>query len=204
MMATRPTLMLDVDGVLVNGRPADGRPFATGLKADLGLSAERLQKAFFHRHWEAIVTGKEPMTGRLAEVLAGIAPHIPVETLIAYWFANDSRIDEDVLAGATALRAEGWRVFLATNQEHLRARYLMETLGLGSHVDGIVYSAALGHRKPTHEFFRGAETAVSADPQDLVLVDDALANVEAARRCGWRAIHWTNQVPLPELLGPYA
>jgi putative hydrolase of the HAD superfamily len=208
-MAARPdvprrTLMLDVDGVLVNGRPGDGQHFATGLEADLGLSAERLQKAFFHRHWEAIVTGKEPMTERLTAVLAEIAPQLSAETLIAYWFENDSRIDEDVLAGAAALRADGWRIFLATNQEHLRVRYLMETLGLAVHVDGIVYSAALGHKKPAHEFFRGAESAIAAAPHDLVLVDDALANVEAARRCGWRAIHWTNQGRLPDLLAPYA
>lgn len=192
--------MLDVDGVLVNGRPADGQPFGTRLEADLGLSLERLQKAFFHRYWEAIVTGQEPMMDRLTAVLAEIAPHLTAETLTDYWFANDSRIDADVLAGAGALRAEGWRVFLATNQEHHRAKYLMETLGLGDHVDGIVYSAALGHKKPTHEFFRGAEAAVAAGPDDLVLVDDLIANIEAARRCGWRAIHWTNQGALPELL----
>jgi putative hydrolase of the HAD superfamily len=200
MSASRRTLMLDVDGVLVNGRPSDGLPFATALEADLGLSSERLQKAFFHRYWEAIVTGKEPMTERLVDVLAEIAPHLSAETLTAYWFANDSRIDADVLDGAATLRAEGWRIFLATNQEHLRAKYLMETLGLGRHVDGIVYSAALGHKKPTHAFFRGAETAVAADPQTLVLVDDLIANVEAARRCGWRAIHWTRQGALPDLL----
>jgi putative hydrolase of the HAD superfamily len=103
-----------------------------------------------------------------------------------------------------ALRTSGWRVFLATNQEHVRARYLTETLGLGAHLDGIVYSAALGHRKPANEFFRGAEKAVSAAPGDLVLVDDAPANIEAARRCGWDAIHWTKERTLTELLSPYS
>lgn len=194
--------MLDVDGVLVHGR-ADGQPFITGLEADLGLDGERLQDAFFRPHWEAIVTGKVPMKDGLTAVLAKIAPHVTADALIDYWFATDTIVDEDVLTAATALRSKGWRVFLATNQEHVRAAYLMETLGLAAHLDGIVYSAALGHRKPANEFFRGAEKAVSATPAELVFVDDAAANIEAARRCGWTAIHWTNERALPDLLSPY-
>jgi putative hydrolase of the HAD superfamily len=196
--------MLDVDGVLVNGRPADGLPFAAGLEADLGLSAERLQDAFFRPHWDAIVTGREPLEDRLATVLERIAPQVSADALIAYWFANDARIDHDVLSAASDLRTRGWRVFLATNQEHLRARYLMETLGLGAHVDGIVYSARLGQRKPANAFFRAAEKAVAAGPDELILVDDALANIEAATRCGWAAVHWTNQRSLSDVLSPYS
>jgi putative hydrolase of the HAD superfamily len=194
--------MLDVDGVLVHGRP-DGQPFVSGLQTDLGVDGERLQDEFFRPHWEAIVTGKEPMKGRLAAVLDRIAPHVAADDLIAYWFATDTHIDADVLAAACALRTQGWRVFLATNQEHVRAAYLMETLGLGAKLDGIVYSAALGHHKPANAFFRSAEKAVSATPDQLVLIDDAAANIEAARRCGWTALHWTKERTLPDLLSPY-
>ena len=51
-------LMIDVDGVLVNGRPSDGRQWSATLDADLGLSFDILQDAFFKRHWEQIVTGR--------------------------------------------------------------------------------------------------------------------------------------------------
>jgi putative hydrolase of the HAD superfamily len=50
-------LMLDVDGVLVTGRPSDGRHWVTSLEADLGLSFTVLQDAFFEHYWEEIVTG---------------------------------------------------------------------------------------------------------------------------------------------------
>jgi putative hydrolase of the HAD superfamily len=40
-------LMVDVDGVLITGRPPDGRHWAADLEADLGLGFENLQTAFF-------------------------------------------------------------------------------------------------------------------------------------------------------------
>lgn len=195
--------MMDVDGVLVSGRPTDGRHLFAELENDLGLSPDRLRETFFSPFWEAIVTGREGLTERLAPVLAEIAPKVSAERLIAYWFENDSRVDETVLAAVKRYRQRGVQVFLATNQEHMRADYLMQQVGLGQHVDGIIYSAALGCRKPTAAFFDQAAEIAGAKPADIVLVDDTLANVEGARQRGWNAVHWTNERPLAEALAPY-
>ena len=137
-------LMLDVDGVLVNGRPEDGKHLFTDIEADLGISLSLLQASFFDPYWQQIVVGKDALKPRLSAVLGKIAPQVDAQRLIDYWLASDSRIDAAMLAEVNALRHDGTKVFLATNQEHLRARYLMENLGLGAHVDGIIYSAALG------------------------------------------------------------
>ncbi len=196
-------LMMDVDGVLVSGRPSDGRHLFAELEADLGLSPDRLRQTFFTPFWEAIVTGREGLTERLAPVLAEIAPRVSAERLIAYWFENDSRVDQAVLSTVKRYRDRGLPVFLATNQEHLRADYLMQQVGLGAHVDGIIYSAALGHRKPSAEFFERAAAIAAAAPEDIVLVDDTRANVEAARQAGWSALHWTGNSSLDEELARY-
>ena len=195
--------MMDVDGVLVSGRPTDGRHLFAELENDLGLSPDRLRETFFTPFWEAIVTGREGLTERLAPVLAEIAPKVSAERLIAYWFENDSRVDETVLAAVKRYRQRGVPVFLATNQEHMRADYLMQQVGLGEHVDGIIYSAALGCRKPTAAFFDQAAEIAGVEPADIVLVDDTLANIEGARQRGWNAVHWTNERPLAEALAPY-
>lgn len=193
-------LMIDVDGVLVRGRPSDGRPHFSDLEADLGLPLHRLQERFFVPHWADIVTGRQPLEPVLATVLAEIAPHLAPRTLIDYWFANDSRIDRPLLDAIVVERRAGRRVFLATNQEHLRAAYLMEELGLGLHVDGIVHSAALGHRKPSRAFYEGATERVKEIPSQIVLVDDTSDNVVAAREFGWRAVHWTEGMDLATAL----
>jgi putative hydrolase of the HAD superfamily len=194
-------LMLDVDGVLVRGRPADGAPWASRLEADLGVSAEALHRAFFAPHWDEIVVGRAGLMERLGPALAGIAPGMPAERLVEYWFGQDSRLDDSVLADVAALRAAGVAVHLTTNQEHLRAGYLMGRLGLGRLVDGIQYSAALGARKPEAAFFARAAAAVGVPAAGLMLVDDTAANVAAARAAGWQARHWMGEARLSELVG---
>lgn len=192
MTPRRRVLMVDVDGVLVNGRPRDGGHLFADLERDLGVPLERLRAEFFEPHWEAIVTGRAALLDRLAPVLARLAPALPAERFLDYWFENDSRLDLEVLEALRDFRRAGLRVFLATNQEHLRARYLMETLGLAAAVDGIFYSAALGERKPGAAFFRLAAAGAAATPVEIAFVDDAEANVEAARKAGWAAVRWTS------------
>ena len=192
--------MLDVDGVLVHGRPADGKHLFTDLERDLGISRSLLQAAFFDVYWQEIVVGRDALLPRLRSVLGKIAPGLKAETLIDYWFVNDSRIDADMLRDVDALRAGDMKVFLATNQEHMRARYLMEDMGLGAHVDGIVYSAALGARKPMPEFYRLAGERAGVAGRNIVFVDDVAANVEAAQAAGWNGVVWTGERRLGELM----
>ena len=82
-------------------------------------------------------------------------------------------------------------MYLATNQEHLRAAYLMEKLGLADHVDGMLYSARLGAKKPDGEFFAKVQAAIGLCGEEMLLIDDTRQNIEAALKAGWRAFHWT-------------
>ncbi|QKK31519.1 HAD-IA family hydrolase [Rhizobium indicum] len=184
-------LMVDVDGVLIHGRPADGLPHFTYLERDLGLRVDLLQKEFFQTHWGDIIVGREPLEPRLASVLEKIAPHLSAATLIDYWFENDSRLDRNLLEELAAVRQSGITLLLATNQEHRRARYLMEKAGLGARFDDIIYSAAVGHSKPSPDFFRLATERAGVLPGEIAFIDDMKMNIEAARQFGWNAAHWT-------------
>lgn len=115
---------------------------------------------------------------------------MPYGDFLAYWFENDARLNEPLLEELSQQRDIGIKVYLATNQEHARASYLIEQLGLGQHCDGIYYSAALGSRKPDRIFFGKAAALSGFSPEQLVLIDDTSANVEAARGLGWNAIKW--------------
>ena len=183
-------LMLDVDGVLIRGRPEDGQPWSTTLATDLGIDPTRLQTAFFRPFWSQIVTGKRGLAETLTDCLPRIGAKVTAEDFISYWFARDARLDPDVLEDVGVLRATGLRVILCTNQDHLRAAYLMQDLGLGAHVDGMIYSAALGARKPDPAFFNAARAQTSLPPEALLLIDDTRANITAARKAGWRAFLW--------------
>lgn len=189
-------LMVDVDGVLIDGRPDDGRHWQTSIEDDLGLTAGALHERFFAPHWEDIVVGRAGLMERLTAVLHAIAPQVSPAAFVAYWFEHDSRLVAPLVAELAFVRGAGIRVYLATNQEHLRAAYLMEHLGLADHVDGIFYSARLGAKKPDPEFFAKVQAAVGLRGDELLLIDDSRQNVEAARTAGWQAIHWTtNSAP---------
>ncbi|PSJ59305.1 haloacid dehalogenase [Mesorhizobium soli] len=195
--------MVDVDGVLVHANSEDGRSWFTRLHEDLQISPDDLYEKFFAPHWNEIVTGQAGLLERLEPVLAEIAPRISSSDFLAYWFGQDARVDTTLLAEFQRYRAMGLKMHLATNQEHLRAAYLLETLGLSAHVDRVHYSAAVGHRKPDRGFFDTVAASVDLAPENLILIDDTLPNVEAARDAGWHAVHWTGEDPLADVLAPY-
>lgn len=192
--------MLDVDGVLIDGRPKDGKNWSSSLHEDLGIDPSVLIEKFFMKSWTDIVTGKRDLLPELSVVLDRMAATVTAQELVQYWFEMDSRIVEPVLRDCRAARESEVSVFLATNQEHLRARYLMETLNLRQEVDGIIYSAQIGLRKPQAGFFEHAAGVSGFRPEDLLLVDDTHANVVAAVEAGWGAVHWTEGASLCAIL----
>jgi putative hydrolase of the HAD superfamily len=184
-------LMVDVDGVLVDGRPEDGRHWQASMEEDLGFASETLHQQFFAPYWETIVLGRAGLMELLMTALQKIAPHINPAKFVSYWFERDSRLVAPLLQELSLVRSGGVRVYLATNQEHLRAAFLMDNLGLAEHVDGIFYSARLGAKKPDMEFFAKVQAAVGLCGEEMLLIDDSRQNIDAALRAGWRALHWT-------------
>lgn len=184
-------LMVDVDGVLVSGRPSDGRPWASDVEVDFGFSVEQLQEEFFAPYWKDIIIGQSNLNQHLRPALAKIAPRLSYKDFIAYWFENDARLNVELLEQLDQQRGSGRRVYLATNQEHSRAAHLMEVLGLARHCDGIFYSAALGCKKPDKNLFERASALSGFQAEQLLLIDDTPANVTAARASGWNAVIWS-------------
>jgi putative hydrolase of the HAD superfamily len=183
--------MVDVDGVLVDGRPEDGRHWLTSVEEDFGFASDTLHEQFFSPYWENIVLGRAGLTEHLTTALQKIAPHVSPARFISYWFESDSRLVAPLLTELSLVRSAGIRVYLATNQEHLRAAFLMEKLGLAKHVDGIFYSARPGTKKPEVEFFAKIQAAVGLRGEEMLLIDDSRQNIEAALKAGWQALHWT-------------
>ena len=85
------------------------------------------------------------------------------------------------------LKRAGGEVALASNfDERLFAiARVVEPLTFADH---IFASSELGWRKPAPEFFREVERRLARRPEELVLVgDDPLLDVAAARKAGWEA-----------------
>lgn len=191
-------LMVDVDGVVV--RRPDGTLWNRDAKVDLGLDPQDFQDKFFAIHWPEVVLGKADLHDRLGPVLAEIAPHLTSQQVTDYWFKEDAYLDHDILEELAELRANGLQLHLATVQEHHRARYLWERLGLKNQFEAIHYAADLGCKKPEAAFFHAVTARTGFAPEDLLLIDDSVGNIDGARACGWGAIHWTGERRLADLL----
>jgi len=193
-------LVLDVDGVVVRGHPEGGR-WDRNLTRDLGIAAETLQARFFRPYWRAIAVGEADMRQVLDGMWHELACTASPSTFVDYWFASDSQLDADVLAEVDQWRARGNQAFLATVQEHHRAKYLWETLGLQRHFDAMHYSAELGAAKPDVLFYEGIQAKLPVRmPGEVLFLDDSLRNVEAASAFGWRARHFTCAADLRDAL----
>ena len=193
--------MVDVDGVVIVPRPGG---WAADMEADLGLSLATLQVRFFKPHWDDIANGRAALHDRLAPVLAEHAPHLSSQTLADYWFARDAQLDHALLADLADLRATGVQLHLATVQEHERAAYLWNVLGLRDSFDAIQHSAALGCGKPDPAYFAAVQARTGFAPADLVLIDDREVNVDAARAAGWGAVLWDGTRRLTDVLSLHA
>jgi putative hydrolase of the HAD superfamily len=200
--ALRVTLVLDLDGVVVTGN-ADGKPWYENLERDLGIRPPDLQKLFFRSaDFSSLMVGQADLFEALRHVWPQLRCAASVEAFVDYWFSSHSGLDRDVLAAVDRVRHEGKPSFLATNQEHHRARYVWNTLGLSEHFDGMIYSAELGAQKPNPEFFARAVGRLPArKPGEILFLDDSLANIEAAARSGWNALHYRNIEDLRRALG---
>lgn len=121
-------LMIDVEGVLVCGRPSDGRPWASTIEDDLGLSVAALQQEFFSPYWNEIVLGRAAPVDHLKPVLAKIAPHLPYDDFIAYWFENDARLNIKLLEELRQQRKAGkesiWQLTKSTSGRRISLKHL--------------------------------------------------------------------------------
>ena len=195
---TLKALMVDVDGVVV--RDPGGRLWNHNALADIGLDPGLFHERFFKVHWPEVVMGRADLHERLGPVLSEIAPHLTSQAVADYWFTHDGELDHLLLEDLAGMRASGLKLHLATVQEHYRARWLWDQLGLSRHFDAMHYAADYGVGKPDPAFYRAVEARTGYAGSELLLIDDSLRNVEAALAFGWQAVFWDGSRRLSAVL----
>jgi putative hydrolase of the HAD superfamily len=205
-------LALDVDGVLLDPARGGTGPWTRDLEAQHGIREEQLQEVFFRRVWGDVMIGARPIEPALRDALIELGSTAEVEEVLECWFAADFCVRADTMEAVRAWSTpRDVRVVLTTNQERRRAEHLRDHLGAEFTVSSVYFSALLGAAKPEPTFFVAASDRLQRDfgSERVVFVDDALENVEAARRHGWIAVHadagvgWHHEVDvaLAELRG---
>lgn len=94
-----------------------------------------------------------------------------------------------------ALRREGYKIYLLSNTNPvmwkgiIRSEFQQEGLCREDYFDGIVTSFEAHSAKPDHSIFHYTTETLGINPAETLFFDDSILNVEAARACGYNAVH---------------
>ena len=182
------TVLWDADGVLQRtptGFEESMRPALLGRVDDV--------EAFMV---EAFAAERPALTGDVqwVDVLPGLLERwgIPeaYDDLVRVWLSIAAVPGS--LELVRALRAQGIRCCLATNQDVVRGTFMQDDLGYGHLLDEAFYSYEMKVAKPDPAYFTTILTRVGEEPERVLFIDDSLRNVEAARQVGLAAEHWAH------------
>lgn len=86
------------------------------------------------------------------------------------------------------LKAEGWRQAVASSAPLLNIEAILAALEITTYFDSIASAENVERGKPDPQIFLAAAGKVGTIPKRCIVVEDAPAGVEAARRAGMRSI----------------
>jgi putative hydrolase of the HAD superfamily len=180
-------LFFDVGGVLAtNGWDRDSRRLAvSGFQLD--------PPDFDRRHGEvvdAFDAGRMTLDAYLDHTVFHVARSFSRQEFVDFMRAQ-SMGNDATLAVAARLSSLN-RFFMATlNNESLDLNaYRIQKFGLRRYFSAFFSSCYLGIAKPDERIFRLAMNVAQRPPGECLFIDDRLPNVDAARRCGMRGIHY--------------
>jgi len=189
-------LLFDVDGVLLHSMfhadPERCRRWDQHLLEDLGVSPEAFRQ-FFSNDFGRVIRGQSSLVARLEKFLPSIGYKKSPLDFIAYWFKNDTHLNTQLLDAIRNLaRSTDVVLYLATNQEHLRAFHLWNVLGLSHTFNDMFYAARIGAAKPDKAYFKAVDVLLGPQVEPPLFFDDCPKNIDAASAHGWEATHFND------------
>jgi HAD superfamily hydrolase (TIGR01509 family) len=188
-------VLWDLDGTLVDSADLHWRSWRETLaREDVAITYEQFLDSFGQRN-DGILRrwlGPDTPSDRLAR--------IDREKESAY-----RRLVEVVgltpLPGAAEwirrLHAAGWRQAIASSAPRENVTVMLRALGVGRELDAIAAAEDVTAGKPDPQVFLRAAERLGLPPDRCIVVEDAAAGVEAARRAGMRSIGVSRGRPLP-------
>jgi putative hydrolase of the HAD superfamily len=188
-------VLFDVDGVLINGyhfRPELRVKWDEHLERDMGVNPDRFRAEFIYELFvKQVIVGRMSLLDGLDRVLPGLGYRGPSLAFARYWLEKDSNINQPLLDLVAKLKAVGTPLYIATNQEHLRAQWLWGNLGFRDYFEDIFYAARIGATKPHKPFFDWVSNRLGPQSEPPLFFDDTPEVVKAARAHGWEAVEFT-------------
>jgi beta-phosphoglucomutase len=94
------------------------------------------------------------------------------------------------------LRDAGWRQAIGSSAPRANVEVMLAVLRLDAYINEVVAAEDVARGKPAPDVFLAAAERIGVHPSRCVVVEDAAAGIEAARRAGMRSVGVHPQVEL--------
>ncbi len=171
--------------------------FAEKMKSLTGLGMEQLQPAFAGRLVPKYECGLLNDDEFLAGICRATGVAIPKRDFADAWtciFSEHPLIPDELLQEL----AQKYQLWAISNTNKAHFEYIRARYHFLDHFRGWILSYEVGAAKPEPAIFQRALDRAGISASEALFVDDQLVNVEAARRLGMDAIHFTGVVRLAE------
>jgi len=188
-------VLFDVDGVLIHSLfhpdPARRRRWDQHLLEDMGIAPEALAPLFGPRFVD-IIEDRDSLIAALDDFLPSTGYRGSTMDFLTYWLTRDVHVNLQLLDLVRRLRSTGARLFVATNQEHVRAFHLWSAVGLRHYFDDMFYAARFGVSKHQPGFYQRVDALLGPQEEPPLFFDDSAKVVRAAASHGWDAVLYTD------------
>lgn len=179
-------VLWDLDGTLADSRAHHWSSWQSALRAENVTITEAEFLASFGQRNDAILTawlGAAADADRIRRV---------GEQKESVYRALIERSGLEPLPGAAewvrTLHVAGWRQAIASSAPRLNVEVMHRVLGFAGMIDTLIAAEDVRHGKPDPEIFRAAAARLGVSAERCIVVEDAAAGIEAARRAGMRSI----------------
>ncbi len=189
-------VIFDMDGVLIDSHPIHKRAWRKFFEAlDLSVSDQELDFVLDGRKKEDIL---RHFLGDLSD--AGIKDYGHQKEMLFREEAMNIEPISGVMRLLEELAKEGISMAVASCGSHSRVRYILDQLKIQHIFEAIVTADDIQNGKPDPEVFCKAADVLGADRKGLLVCEDAVSGVKAARAAGIRCLGITEPERAAELL----
>ena len=181
----RRAVLWDVDGTLIDSSEYHWLSWRDALAAEsFPLTRERFAETFGQRNDEIL---RAYFPRRTPEEIArvGDAKEVRYRELIR---ERGITLLPGVRRWLDRLKRDGWLQAVASSAPRLNLDAIMSALGLEDYFSAVASAEDVTAGKPDPQVFLAAARKLSVAPSACVVVEDAPAGTEAARRAGMRSI----------------
>lgn len=182
---TKRAALWDVDGTLIDSREYHWLSWQGALAGEgFEVTPEQFAASFGRRNDE-ILRGFFPSYSPEDITRVGETKEVAYRRLVR---ERGIELLPGVRRWLERLRGEGWLQAVASSAPRANLEVIVEALGLADYFAAVASAEDVTEGKPDPQVFLVAAARLGVEPASCVVVEDAPAGTEAARRAGMRSI----------------